>query len=220
MLYLVPTPVGNLEDMSFRAISVLKNVKFIYAEDTRTSGHLLKHYQIGTPLRSYHSFNEHKVVENIVHELASGIDIALISDAGTPSISDPGFLLVRACTVANIKVCCLPGATALIPALAMSGMSSDKFYYEGFLPHKKGRQTRWKYLSTVDCTFICYESPFRVVKFLEEAVEFLGPDRKICTVREISKIYEDTKLGSASELLEHFTQTTPKGEFVIVVSGK
>lgn len=219
MLYLVPTPIGNLRDMTYRAVEVLQNVSLIYAEDTRTSGHLLKHYNIDTPMRSYHNFNEHKIAESIVKELQSGVEIALISDAGTPSISDPGFLLVRACVQAGVKVTCLPGATAFAPAIAMSGLSSDKFYYEGFLPHKKGRQTRWKYLATVESTFICYESPFRVVKFLEEALEHLGPDRKICTVREISKIYEDAKSGTIAEVLAHFSEHNPKGEFVIVVEG-
>lgn len=219
MLYLVPTPIGNLRDMTYRAVEVLQAVSLIYAEDTRTSGHLLKHYNIDTPMRSYHNFNEHKIAESIVKELQSGVEIALISDAGTPSISDPGFLLVRACVQAGVKVTCLPGATAFAPAIAMSGLSSDKFYYEGFLPHKKGRQTRWKYLATVESTFICYESPFRVVKFLEEALEHLGPDRKICTVREISKIYEDAKGGTIAEVLAHFSEHNPKGEFVIVVEG-
>ncbi|MCB0645012.1 MAG: 16S rRNA (cytidine(1402)-2'-O)-methyltransferase [Saprospiraceae bacterium] len=221
MLFIVPTPVGNLEDMTFRAINTLKEVDLIYAEDTRTSGKLLKHYDIATPLRSYHSFNEHKIVDQIIKELSGGLKIALISDAGTPGISDPGFLLTRACHESNIKVSCLPGPTAFVPALVSSGLPCDKFYFEGFLPHKKGRQTRWKFLSHLEDTIVIYESPYRLIKSLEEAKEFLGPDRMACVSREISKIYEEHKKDTVENLLEYFNGSgTVKGEMVICFHGK
>lgn len=220
MLYLVPTPVGNLGDITYRAVETLRKVDVIYAEDTRTSGNLLKHLQIDTPLRSYHSFNEHKIVDNIIEYLSMGKDAALITDAGTPSISDPGFLLVRACHQAGIKVSCLPGATAFVPALAMSGLTSDKFYFEGFLPHKKGRQTRHKYLALMECTFILYESPFRLIKCLEELKEFCGAERMACVVREISKVFEEVKTDTLENLIIYYkTSGTVKGEIVILVAG-
>mgnify|MGYP001163326267 CR=1 FL=1 len=221
MLYLVPTPVGNLGDMTLRSIDTLKNVSVVYAEDTRTSGMLFKHFGIETPLRSYHNFNEHKIVDAIIEYLSTGKDAALVTDAGTPTISDPGFLLVRACINAGIKVSCLPGPTAFVPALAMSGLPSDKFYFEGFLPHKKGRQTRHKFLASLDCTFIMYESPFRMMKCLEELKEFCGPDRLACVVREISKVFEEAKTDSVDNLITYYTtKGTVKGEIVVVVSGR
>ena len=220
MLYLVPTPVGNLGDITLRAIETLRTVSVIYAEDTRTSGHLLKHLGIDTPLRSYHSFNEHKITDAILEYLLTGKDAALITDAGTPAISDPGFFLVRACVQSGVKVSCLPGATAFVPALAMSGLPSDKFYFEGFLPHKKGRQTRHKFLATLECTFILYESPFRLVKCLEELKTFCGENRMASVVREISKIFEEVKTDTVEHLLEYYqTSGTAKGEIVIIVSG-
>jgi 16S rRNA (cytidine1402-2'-O)-methyltransferase len=220
MLYLVPTPVGNLSDMTLRSIETLKNVSVVYAEDTRTSGVLLKHYNIETPLRSYHNFNEHKIVDQIIEYLSLGKDAALITDAGTPSISDPGFLLVRACIKAGIKVSCLPGPTAFVPALAMSGIPSEKFYFEGFLPHKKGRQTRHKFLATLECTIVLYESPFRLVRCLEELKEFCGEGRLACVVREISKIYEEAKTDTVQNLIEHYKAKGVKGEIVIIVEGR
>jgi 16S rRNA (cytidine1402-2'-O)-methyltransferase len=207
--------------MTLRSIETLQKVSVIYAEDTRTSGHLLKHHGIETPQRSYHNFNEHKIVDSIIEYLLLGKDAALITDAGTPTISDPGFLLVRACINAGIKVSCLPGATAFVPALAMSGLPSDKFYFEGFLPHKKGRQTRHKFLTTLDCTFILYESPFRLLKCLEELQEFCGADRQACVVREISKVFEEAKTDSVANLISYYsTVGNAKGEIVIVVGGR
>ena len=221
MLYIVPTPIGNLEDMTIRGINVLKEVDIVYAEDTRTSQRLFKHYEIETPLRSFHSFNEHKVVKNIVDEIKSGRKIALVSDAGTPAISDPGFLLSRACREAEVPVICLPGATAFVPALVSSGLPCDKFHFEGFLPHKKGRQTRWKFLATLDETFILYESPHRLIKCLEEATVFCGADRQASVARELSKIFEEVKSGSLKQLIDYYkSDGIVKGEIVIVVSGK
>ncbi len=221
MLYIVPTPIGNLEDMTIRGINVLKEVDVVYAEDTRTSQRLFKHYGIETPLRSFHSFNEHKVVKNIVDEIKAGKKIALVSDAGTPAISDPGFLLSRACREADVKVICLPGATAFVPALVSSGLPCDKFHFEGFLPHKKGRQTRWKYLSTLDETFLLYESPHRLIKCLEEAVEFCGENRQASIARELSKVFEEVKSGSLTQLIAYYrSDGIVKGEIVIVISGK
>ena len=184
MLYIVPTPIGNLEDITLRALNVLKSVDLILAEDTRTSKKLLDHYEIETPMRSFHAHNEHKVLSNIIEQLKVGTDMALISDAGTPSISDPGFLLVRACRENEIELTCLPGATAFVPALVMSALPSDKFYFEGFLPHKKGRQTRLKYLATLHCTFILYESPYRLVKCLQQLAEHCGAERKVAVCRD------------------------------------
>lgn len=220
MLYVVPTPIGNLEDITLRAIRVLKEVQVILAEDTRTSKRLLDHYEIKTPLRSFHAFNEHKALQQIIDQLNAGATIALISDAGTPSISDPGFLLVRACVQNKIKVECLPGPTAFVPALVASGLPSDKFHFEGFLPHKKGRQTRFQYLATLETTFILYESPFRLVKCLEELEKHCGPTRIACVARELSKMFEEVTTAPIPELIAHYKAKTPKGEIVIVVSGK
>jgi 16S rRNA (cytidine1402-2'-O)-methyltransferase len=220
MLYIVPTPIGNLEDITLRAIHVLKEVDFIYAEDTRTTGILLKHYQINTALRSFHAFNEHKVVDNIVQELKTGKSIALVSDAGTPGISDPGFLLVRAARESDVKVSCLPGATAFVPALVSSGISSDKFYFEGFLPHKKGRQTRLKFLQSLMTTIILYESTHRLEKFLLELKEYFGGDTRICVSKEISKKFENHYANTVDECILYFgNQGSTKGEFVITVDG-
>lgn len=219
-LFVVPTPIGNLEDMTFRAIRVLKEADLILAEDTRTSGILLKHFEIQNKLTSYHKFNEHKTVENIIARLNSGETIALISDAGTPGISDPGFLVVRACVQEGIEVECLPGATAFVPALVASGIPCDKFVFEGFLPQKKGRQTRIKELAEESRTIVFYESPHRVVKTLEQLIEFFGEDRLVSASREISKLHEQTVRGTAKEVLEHFSAHEPRGEFVIIVSGK
>ena len=218
-LYVVPTPIGNLEDMTFRAVNVLKSVDLILAEDTRTSGFLLKHYEIKTPMQSHHKFNEHKTLQHVIEKLKSGLNIALISDAGTPAISDPGFMLVRACVEQGIEVECLPGATAFVPALVSSGLPNDRFCFEGFLPQKKGRQTRLKSLADESRTMIFYESPFRIVKTLTQLAEVLGPVRKASVSREITKLYEETVRGTLAELIEHFTQNSPKGEFVIVVAG-
>lgn len=220
ILHVVPTPIGNLEDITYRAIKVLKEVDFILAEDTRTSGFLLKHYDIATKMFSHHKFNEHKSSQQIVERIEAGANAALISDAGTPAISDPGFLIVRACVEAGIRIECLPGATAFVPALVMSGLPNDRFCFEGFLPPKKGRQTRLKELANEQRTMVFYESPYRVLKTLTQFAEYFGEDRLATTSREISKIYEDTKRGTLSQLIEHFTDTDPRGEFVIVVSGK
>lgn len=219
-LYVVPTPIGNLGDITFRAIEVLKQSDFILAEDTRTSGFLLKHYEIDTKMISHHKFNEHKSCEQIVERIVAGANVALISDAGTPAISDPGFLIVRACVEANIRVECLPGATAFVPALVMSGLPNERFCFEGFLPQKKGRQTRLKELENEHRTMVFYESPYRVVKTLTQFAEHFGEDREASASREISKMFEETKRGPLLQLIEHFTQNEPRGEFVIVVSGK
>lgn len=219
MLYIVPTPVGNLGDMTIRAIEILKEVDVILAEDTRTSGKLLKHFEIETRMQSFHSFNEHKSVETVINRLKSGETMALISDAGTPGISDPGYLLSAACHDNDIKISCLPGATAIIPALVASGIACSRFYFEGFLPHKKGRQTRLKYLAEFPETFILYESPYRLIKCLEQLGEYCGMDRIACVCREISKLYEEVKRGTVEELITHFSQKTVKGEIVIVVAG-
>lgn len=220
MLYLVPTPIGNLEDITLRAIRVLGEVDVILAEDTRTSNVLLKHYNITTELKPFHSFNEHKVVDHWVSQLANGLKVALITDAGTPGISDPGFLLVRACRNSNISVSCLPGAVAFVPALAASGLPSDAFYFEGFLPHKKGRQTALKRLAALDSTFILYESPHRLLRCLEELAEHCGQERNASVAREISKKFEEQITSSLASLILHFQSHAPKGEFVIVVEGK
>lgn len=218
-LYIVPTPIGNLEDITFRAIKVLKDCDFVLAEDTRTSGFLLKHYQIATKMYSHHKFNEHKSSDQIVERIKSGAQVALISDAGTPAISDPGFLIVHNCIEAGIEVECLPGATAVIPALVVSGLPNDRFCFEGFLPQKKGRQTRLKELADESRTMVFYESPYRVLKTLTQFAEYLGEDRKASASREISKMYEETIRGTLAELIIHFTQNEPRGEFVLVVSG-
>lgn len=218
-LYVVPTPIGNLEDMTFRAIKVLKEAELILAEDTRTSGFLLKHFEIKTPMQSYHKFNEHKTVEHIVSRIKAGATIALISDAGTPSISDPGFLVVRQCVENDVPVECLPGATAFVPALVASGIPSDRFCFEGFLPQKKGRQTRLNKLSTETRTMIFYESPFRLAKTLGQLAEVFGSERRASVSREISKMFEETKHGSLAELAAFYTEHSPKGEIVIIVAG-
>lgn len=219
-LYLVPTPIGNLEDMTFRAIRVLKEVDLILAEDTRTSGKLLKHFDIGTQMHSHHMHNEHKTVASIVNQIKAGKSIALISDAGTPAISDPGFLLTRACIEAGIEVDCLPGATAFVPALVNSGLPNDKFVFEGFLPVKKGRQTRLLALAEETRTMIFYESPHKLLKTLSNFADYFGEDRKISVSREISKLHEETIRGSVKEVLEHYTAKPPKGEIVIILAGK
>ena len=218
-LFVVPTPIGNLEDMTYRAVKVLREVDLILAEDTRTSGFLLKHYDIKTPMHSHHKFNEHKTVQNVVERIKAGQNVALISDAGTPAISDPGFMLVRACVENEVEVECLPGATAFVPALVTSGLPNDRFCFEGFLPQKKGRQTKIHALAAETRTMIFYESPFRVLKTLTQLAEVFGADRKASVSREISKIYEETVRGTLTELAEHFTLHNPKGEFVIIVAG-
>ena len=219
-LYLVPTPIGNLEDMTLRAIRILKEVDLILAEDTRTSGKLLQHFEIETKMQSHHMHNEHKTVDGIVRRLKNGETIALISDAGTPAISDPGFLLTRACLENNIEVECLPGATAFVPALVNSGLPNDKFVFEGFLPIKKGRQTRLKLLAEEERTLIFYESPHKLVKTLAHFVEYFGADRPISVSRELTKLYEETVRGTVEEVLKIFTEKPPKGEIVIIVGGK
>jgi len=221
-LYVVPTPIGNLSDLTLRAIEVLKNVSLIYAEDTRTSGLLLRKYEISTPLRSYHAFNEHKQLDHIIDIVRSGQNIALVSDAGTPGISDPGYLLIHRLRNEGIAVSCLPGPTAFVPALVMSGLPSDKFYFEGFLPHKKGRQSRLKEIALLPCTVILYESPYRLAKCIEELIAFAGEDRTGCIVREVSKIHEQSVTGSLKTLLEQINDghIPPRGEIVILLQGK
>lgn len=218
-LYVVPTPIGNLDDMTFRAVQVLKSVDLILAEDTRTSAFLLKHFEVKTPMHSHHKFNEHKTVQQIVERIKGGQRVALISDAGTPAISDPGFLLVRACVEQGIDVECLPGATAFVPALVASGLPNDRFCFEGFLPQKKGRQTKINALKNEERTMIFYESPFRIVKTLTQFAEVFGLDRKASVSREISKKFEETTRGTLNELIAHFSTNLPKGEFVIIVAG-
>lgn len=219
-LYIVPTPIGNLEDMTFRAIAVLKKVDFILAEDTRTSGKLLKHYQIETPMQSHHMHNEHKMVQGIVERIKTGEQIALISDAGTPAISDPGFLLTRECISQDIAVECLPGATAFIPALVNSGLPNDKFVFEGFLAVKKGRQTRLNQLKEESRTLIFYESPHKLLKTLKDFEVNFGEDRLVSVSRELTKLHEETIRGTLKEVRNHFEEKSPKGEFVIILSGK
>ena len=220
ILYIVPTPVGNMEDMTLRAIRTLKEVDLILAEDTRTSGVLLKHFDIKNHLMSHHKFNEHGTSAGIVERLKAGQDIALISDAGTPGISDPGFFLVREAVAAGITVQCLPGATAFVPALVDSGLPCDRFVFEGFLPQKKGRQTRMERLSEEDRTMVFYESPYRVLKTLQQLAEHFGSDRLVSCCREISKVHEESVRGTLSEVIAHFQEKEPRGEFVIVVAGK
>ena len=219
-LYIVPTPIGNLKDMTFRAVELLKEVDLILAEDTRTSGKLLKHFDIGTHMQSHHMHNEHKMVDTLIQKLKSGLTIALISDAGTPAISDPGFLLTRACVENNIEVECLPGATAFVPALVNSGLPNDKFVFEGFLPVKKGRQTRLLLLAEEPRTIIFYESPHKLLKTLAHFCEYFGDDRPVSVSRELTKLYEETVRGTARDVFEHFSAKPPKGEIVIVVGGK
>jgi 16S rRNA (cytidine1402-2'-O)-methyltransferase len=219
-LYIVPTPIGNLEDMTFRGIRVLKEADLILAEDTRTSGKLLKHFEIGTQMQSHHMHNEHRTVANVIQKLKSGQVIALISDAGTPAISDPGFLLTRACVNEGIEVDCLPGATAFVPALVNSGLPNDKFVFEGFLPVKKGRQTRFKILAEETRTMIIYESPHKLVKTLGHFCEYFGEDRQVSVSRELTKLYEETVRGTAREVLTHYENKPPNGEIVVIVEGK
>ena len=219
-LFLVPTPVGNLGDMTYRAVEVLKSCDLILAEDTRTSRVLMHHYGIETPLQSYHIFNEHKVVEGLVDKLMSGMTLAVVTDAGTPGISDPGFLLVREAVKNGIEVECLPGATAFVPALIDSGLPCDRFVFEGFLPHKKGRQTAIQRLAEENRTMIIYESPFRLVKLLEQLIEVLGPERQVSVSREISKLHAETARGTLSEVLAHFSSKEVKGEIVVILAGK
>lgn len=219
-LYIVPTPIGNLDDITFRALKVLKEVDCILAEDTRTSSVLLKHFQIENKLQSHHAFNEHQTVEEVSNRIARGENIALISDAGTPGISDPGFMLVRACLQKGVEVECLPGATALIPALVNSGLPCDRFCFEGFLPQKKGRQKQLKQLTEETRTMIFYESPFRLLKALKEMASYFGEDRIASVSRELTKIHEENVRASLAQLFEYFSQKTIKGEIVIVVAGK
>ncbi len=220
MLYVVPTPVGNMEDMTLRAVRVLKEADLILAEDTRTSSVLLKHFDIKNRLLSHHKFNEHQTTESVVQRMLAGETVALISDAGTPGISDPGFLLVRESVKAGIEVQCLPGATAFVPALVASGLPCDHFCFEGFLPQKKGRQTRLNILAEETRTMVIYESPYRVLKTLKQLAEVMGGERQAAACREISKVHEETVRGTLTELAEHFTANEPRGEFVIIVSGK
>ena len=218
-LYLVPTPVGNLEDITLRALRVLREADMVLAEDTRTSGLLLKHFEIKNAMQSYHKFNEHQTVSHVVERRQAGETVAVVSDAGTPGISDPGFLIAREAIRAGVEVVCLPGATALVPALVSSGLPSDRFCFEGFLPQKKGRQTRIEALRGETRTMIFYESPHRVVKALTQFVEVFGPDRPVSVCREISKVHEECVRGTLAEVLQHFTDNEPRGEFVIVVGG-
>ena len=219
-LYFIPTPIGNLEDITLRAIRLLKEVDVILAEDTRTSKKLLKHFEIDTPLTSFHMHNEHQVLEKNIERLKSGENFALISDAGTPAISDPGFLLARACVENNIEIECLPGATAFVPALVNSGLPIAKFVFEGFLPIKKGRQTRLKLLAEEKRTIVFYESPHRILKTLHQFEAYFGAERQVAVSREISKMYEETIRGNIAELINHFQVNKPKGEFAIVIAGK
>lgn len=218
-LYVVPTPVGNLEDMTYRAVRVLKEADLILAEDTRTSGILLKHFEIKNAMQSHHKFNEHKTVEGVVSRIQAGQTVALISDAGTPGISDPGFLLVRECVRHGVEVQCLPGATAFVPALVASGLPDERFCFEGFLPQKKGRQTRLKALADEKRTMIFYESPYRLLKTLTQFAEVFGNERQVSVCREISKVHEESVRGTLQEVIAHFTETEPRGEIVIVLGG-
>lgn len=219
-LYIVPTPIGNLEDITLRAINVLKSVDVVLAEDTRTSGNLLKHLGISKPLHSYHIHNEHQTVARVVERIRKGETMALVSDAGTPAVSDPGFLLVRECIREGVPVECLPGPTAFVPALVNSGLPNDRFTFEGFLPHKKGRQTRLQNLATEERTMVFYESPHRLVKALQQFAEFFGADRQVCVSRELTKMFEENVRGTVTEVIAHFADKTVKGEIVIVVAGK
>lgn len=218
-LYLIPTPVGNLEDITLRALRLLREVDFILAEDTRTSNILLKHYDIHKPLKSHHKFNEHGTSKSVADSINAGHSVALISDAGTPGISDPGFMLVRECLQKGVEVECLPGPTAFVPALINSGLPCDRFVFEGFLPQKKGRQTRLASLRDEQRTMVFYESPYRLIKALEQFTEIFGPDRPVCVCREISKIHEESVRGTLAEMLSHFREREPKGEIVIVLGG-
>lgn len=218
-LVLVPTPVGNLEDITFRALRMLREAQTIYAEDTRTTGKLMQHFELKNQLVAFHAHNEHRQLERSIQTIQTNELTVLVSDAGTPGISDPGFLLVRAALAAGIDVSCLPGPTAFVPALVVSGFPCDRFVFEGFLPHKKGRQTKWKLLADEDRTIVLYESPHRLVKALEEIAIYMSPDRQVCVGREISKFYEEFRRGTASEVLAHFQTTPPKGEIVLLIKG-
>jgi len=220
MLTLVPTPIGNLQDITLRALEVLKNADLILAEDTRTARFLLQHFQIEKRILSHHQHNEHNALKEVIRLLKEGNKIALVSDAGTPAISDPGFLIVRECIKEDIEVYCLPGPTAFVPALVMSGLPCDKFVFEGFLPQKKGRQSRFLFLKEEERTIVFYESPFRLVKLLEEVMEHFGADRKCSVSRELTKMFEETRRGTAQELFQHFSTHPPKGEIVVCVAGK
>ncbi|MCO5238049.1 MAG: 16S rRNA (cytidine(1402)-2'-O)-methyltransferase [Chitinophagaceae bacterium] len=220
MLYLVPSPIGNLGDISFRAVAVLKEVDLILAEDTRTSSVLLKHYNIQKPLTPYHRHNEHKIVQHLVHQILEGKTMAVLTDAGTPGISDPAFLLVRACVENNIRVECLPGATAFVPALVNSGIPMNRFCFEGFLPLKKGRQTLFKKLAEEERTIVFYESPMRLVKTLDECILYFGEERRCSVSRELTKVFEENIRGSLKEVCDHFKEKSVKGEIVVVVAGK
>ncbi len=219
-LYIIPTPIGNLEDITQRALRKLKEVNIVLAEDTRKTGILLKHYGISKKLQAHHQFNEHKSLEVILNRIKGGEDIALVSDAGTPGISDPGYLLVRECIKEGIEVECLPGPTAFIPALVLSGLPIDRFCFEGFLPHKKGRKKKLEILAQLSYTLVLYESPHRLLKTLQQIKEYFGGDRSVSVSREISKVYEETIRGTISEVLTHFQGHTVKGEFVIIIAGK
>ena len=219
-LFIVPTPIGNLGDITLRALEILKSVDLILAEDTRTSGFLLKHYEIQKPLESFHNFNEHKKVNSLLTRMENGEVIGLVSDAGTPGISDPGFLIIRACLQAGLNVECLPGATAFVPALIKSGLPCDRFVFEGFLPHKKGRQTLLKKLAEEERTIIFYESPYRLVKTLEQLKEYFGEERIVSVSRELTKMFEETLTGPITEVLSYFQAKDVKGEIVVVVAGK
>lgn len=220
MLYIVPTPIGNLKDITLRALEVLKEVDLILAEDTRTTSHLLNHYQVSRPLTPYHQHNEHRVLQHLIEQLQSGKKMAVVTDAGTPAISDPAFLLVRECIRAGISVECLPGATAFVPALVNSGLPINRFVFEGFLPQKKGRQTVLKVLADEERTMVFYESPMRLVKTLEDFIQYFGEDRACSVSRELTKMYEENKRGSLKEVLEYFKEKGVKGEIVIVVQGR
>lgn len=220
MLYLIPSPIGNLSDVTLRALEILKEVDLILAEDTRTSSHFLNHYQIIKPITPYHQHNEHQVVKHLINQLQAGKKMALLTDAGTPGISDPAFLLVRECITASIKVECLPGATAFVPALVNSGIPANRFVFEGFLPLKKGKQTLLRQLATEERTMIFYESPIRLVKTLENFIQYFGAERRCCVSREISKFFEENKRGTLQEVCDYFKQKGVKGEIVIVVQGK
>jgi 16S rRNA (cytidine1402-2'-O)-methyltransferase len=220
MLYIVPTPIGNFKDITLRALDALKEVELILAEDTRTTSNLLNHYQITKPLSPYHQHNEHKVLQHLIDQLSQGKKMALVTDAGTPGISDPAFLLIRECIRAGVKVECLPGATAFVPALVNSGIPSNRFVFEGFLPLKKGRQTLLKNLAGEDRTMIFYESPVRLVKTLQEFIQYFGADRLCCVSRELTKLFEENRRGTLQEVCDHFKEKNPKGEIVIVIAGK
>jgi probable S-adenosylmethionine-dependent methyltransferase, YraL family len=219
-LIIIPTPIGNLEDITLRAVRLLKEVDLVLAEDTRTTGNLLRHLDISVKMQSHHKFNEHKTIEQIVNRINAGENVALVSDAGTPAISDPGFLVVRECVKAGIEVECLPGATAFVPALVVSGLPNDRFCFEGFLPQKKGRNTRLKELAEESRTIVFYESPYRVLKTLTQIAEFFGSERAVSVSRELSKLHEQTVRGTLVEVIAHFEQNEPRGEFVIIVGGK